>query len=51
MKTNNGTLLAVGKKVGLRVNAEEAAHSSMSIAQNDVQNVNINTVDNKPVKV
>jgi hypothetical protein len=42
MKTNNATLLVICKKVGLRVNAEEATHSSMSSAQNAVKNVHIN---------
>jgi hypothetical protein len=48
---NNETLLVVSKKVGLRVNAEGATHSSVSSTQNAVQNVNIITGDNKPVKV
>jgi hypothetical protein len=43
MKRNIETLLVVGKKVGLRVNAEEATNSSVSSEQNAVQNVNIKT--------
>jgi hypothetical protein len=43
MKKNIETLLLVRKKVGLRVNAEEATHSSVSSEQNAVQYVNIKT--------
>ena len=43
MKKNIVTLLVVSKKVGLRVNAEEATHSSVSSELNAVQNVNIKT--------
>jgi hypothetical protein len=51
MTNTNEILLVFSKKVGLRVNAEGETYSSMSSAQNAVQNVNINTGDNKPVKV
>ena len=43
MKKNIETLLVLSKKGGLRVNAEEATHSSVSSEQNAVQNVNIKT--------
>ena len=43
VKKNIVTLLVVSKKVGLKANAEEATHGSVSSELNVVQNVSIKT--------